>query len=243
MIEGDIQSCFEGITFDVLYPLVSRYVADRGFEALVRKFYKAGYMVGGYRKVSKGILQGRPLRPMLMNIVLNELDGFIEEVMRDVKANYRAPRRNPEYTRLMRRDTKKREEQIREDRQKVVKKRIPSLVYDETRTLVKYVRYADDFLVGVSGSRKYCLELKKEIGNFLQDRLALTLSLEKTKITHITRGRAEFLGAEIHKTPRQKLPYRDGKIRTSRILISVPVTKVIEKLIEKGIGQKNKKGA
>jgi len=58
---------------------------------------------------------------------------------------------------------------------------------------IKYVRYADDFLVGINGPRSLAVEIKERIRDFLYSVLFLNLSVEKTKITHITSG-IPFLG-------------------------------------------------
>ena len=61
---------------------------------------------------------------------------------------------------------------------------------------MKYARYADDFLVGIIGSKQDAQQIKEDIKNFLADRLALELSDEKTLVTHTERP-AKFLGYEI----------------------------------------------
>jgi RNA-directed DNA polymerase len=58
-----------------------------------------------------------------------------------------------------------------------------------------YVRYADDFVVLCNGTKAEALAIKQEIGELLRT-LGLTLSEEKTKVTHITEG-FDFLGYRI----------------------------------------------
>jgi group II intron reverse transcriptase/maturase len=55
-----------------------------------------------------------------------------------------------------------------------------------------YVRYADDFIVLCNGSKTEALAMKEELKGVL-DTMGLTLSEEKTKVTHITEG-FDFLG-------------------------------------------------
>ena len=57
-------------------------------------------------------------------------------------------------------------------------------------------RYCDDFLIGVIGSKEDAETIKAEVKKFLAEELNLTLSDEKTKITH-TSDCAEFLGYRI----------------------------------------------
>jgi hypothetical protein len=62
---------------------------------------------------------------------------------------------------------------------------------------MKYVRYADDFMIGIIGSRSEAMETKRKIGEFLQEKLKLKLSEEKTLVTDASRKAAKFLGYEI----------------------------------------------
>lgn len=61
---------------------------------------------------------------------------------------------------------------------------------------LQYVRYADDFLIGVIGSKEDCLKIREDIAKFLLG-IKLSLSLEKTRITHASTTAANFLGAKI----------------------------------------------
>ena len=60
---------------------------------------------------------------------------------------------------------------------------------------ILYVRYADDFIVLCNGTKAEALAIKQELGEFLST-MGLTLSEEKTKVTHITEG-FDFLGYRI----------------------------------------------
>lgn len=183
--------------------MIKRQVADNGFEILIRKFYKAGYIVNGHREISGGILQGRPLRPILINIVLHELDVYISQEQRKLDLAYKRPKANPEYTRLMRKENK-REDKIKADRMLVIKNRVPRIIYGRENIRLKYIRYADDFIVGIAGDKEYAYEVKQKISDFLKRELGLNISINKTKVTHIISERVIFLGAEIHGTPRLK---------------------------------------
>jgi hypothetical protein len=57
----------------------------------------------------------------------------------------------------------------------------------------KYIRYADDFVIGILGPRYLAIEIRDKVKDFLKNELNVELNLEKTKITHRTKG-IEFLG-------------------------------------------------
>jgi RNA-directed DNA polymerase len=62
----------------------------------------------------------------------------------------------------------------------------------------RLIRYADDFIVAVRGSREQAESLRAEIGDLLATKLNMTLSAEKTLITHIDSG-FDFLGFHIQR--------------------------------------------
>ena len=67
---------------------------------------------------------------------------------------------------------------------------------DETYRRFRYVRYADDFLIGVIGSKADCVKIKSDITNYMEENLKLELSQEKTLITN-AQTPAKFLGFEV----------------------------------------------
>ena len=56
-----------------------------------------------------------------------------------------------------------------------------------------YCRYADDFVVLCDGTKGHAEAMRQELSEFLATELKLTLSMEKTKITHVGEG-FRFLG-------------------------------------------------
>lgn len=58
---------------------------------------------------------------------------------------------------------------------------------------IKCIRYADDFVIAVWGSKEHCETIKHDIKEFMSKELEIELSEEKTLITHSEDG-AKFLG-------------------------------------------------
>ena len=67
---------------------------------------------------------------------------------------------------------------------------------DDTYKRLKYTRYADDFLIGVIGSKADCIKIKSDITQYMQKCLHLEMSQEKTLITNAQKP-AKFLGYEV----------------------------------------------
>lgn len=75
-----------------------------------------------------------------------------------------------------------------------------------------YVRYADDFVILCNGPRGQAETMREDVRNFLTSTLHLTLSMEKTRITHLSDG-FDFLGFII-----QRKMGKNGM--TTKVLIS-----------------------
>ena len=92
------------------------------------------------------------------------------------------------------------------------------------------VRYADDFII-VCKSEPEANKIKSEITTLLKEKIGLTLSEEKTKITHITEG-FDFLGFNFRKyLKRGKLKPTDNKWENYKLLIK-PQKEKIQNLLK-----------
>lgn len=200
-IEGDIRGCFNEIDHDKLIEIIGRQIKDQRLLKLLRGMLKAGYLEDWkYHQTYSGTPQGGVLSPLLANILLNELDRYVEEELIPQYTKGERRQRNPVYDRLTQAMGKaKKQGDI--EQYKVLRKqrrRLPSgNPSDPNYRRLRYVRYADDILLGLIGPKSEALEIKRKIGAYLAT-LGLAMSEEKTLITHATTGRARFLGYDIH---------------------------------------------
>ncbi|QQV19232.1 group II intron reverse transcriptase/maturase [Aeromonas caviae] len=202
-IEGDIKSFFDEIDHEILISLLKRKISDDRFLNLIRKFLKAGVVDKGQLKSTRlGTPQGGIISPMLANIYLHEFDLWAENVCASLSKGIRR-QPNPEYRSVVRKRSyllKKCEGKPQgEDlvKFKDLNARLSQLPssdqYDPDFIRVRYIRYADDWLIGITGSKELAIEVREQAGEFLKRTLNLSLSMEKTKITHSS-GKAKFLG-------------------------------------------------
>jgi len=98
---------------------------------------------------------------------------------------------------------------------------------------LKFVRYADDFLLGFVGPKSEAKEIRGRLEEFLRDRLKLTLSPEKTLITHASDEKAKFLGHEITVTRKGSLISVDGRRCANGGIALLMPQKVIRKYMDK----------
>lgn len=205
-IEGDIKGCFDNINHEVLISLLSKKIKDARFIQLIRKFLKAGYIEKWtYHNTYSGTPQGGILSPILANIYLHELDMYVEKLQKDF---YRHPvaQYTREYNQIRTRVRKlskkiasadgaeKRAlfEQWKKERQKML--HTPSR--SQTDKEIRYIRYADDFIIGIRGTKEDCVQIKAALKDFIGGTLKMELSDEKTLITHSSNA-ARFLGYDI----------------------------------------------
>jgi len=203
LIEGDIKACFDELDHHILVTTLRKKIRDERFLNLIWKLLKAGYMdLHGRRKDSLiGSPQGGILSPVLANAYLHELDEFVAG-LRTTLERGRRKHRNPTYQRLSAQksrmvkcgDTKTKEfQQVSQ-----LMRTMPTMQVDDPGFIrIKYLRYADDWIVGIWGSHALAEQVKQEIKTFLHDHLHLTLSEDKTHITHAWTEEALFLGTNL----------------------------------------------
>lgn len=209
-IEGDIKGFFDNIDHDIMIEILSERIADERFLRLIRKFLKAGYLEEWhFHKTYSGTPQGGIISPILANIYLDKLDKYMVEYISKYDKG-KSRKRNPEYKRVASRKdkrVKKLKSETDEQKKAALRNEIKELTremqkypatldMDEDFRRMRYVRYADDFLISIIGSKEECVTIKEDIKNFLHDKLRLQLSEEKTLITN-GQDKAKFLGFEV----------------------------------------------
>src|SRR5258705_2297579 len=200
-IEGDISDCFGSLDHDVMVGILAESIHDNRFLRLVRNMLQAGYLEDWiWGATLSGAPQGGVVSPILSNVYLHRLDFFVERIL--IPQYTRGERRvsNPAYKRGTSAIERARK---RGDRVKVreLRKRqrsLPSLdPQDPGYRRLRYVRYADDHLLGFTGPKAEAEKIKVRLARFLREDLKLELNQEKTLITHASTEAAKFLGYEI----------------------------------------------
>jgi group II intron reverse transcriptase/maturase len=167
IIEGDIKACFDNVDHHILLNRVRSRIGDRKVIDLIRAFLKAGVMAEGtVRHPVAGTPQGGIISPLLANVYLQAID---ERYRRWI------PSPNEKLARAG------------------VRRRLDR---KESRPTFYLVRYADDFVICVGGSREDAEKEKADLAQFLRETLHMELSLEKSLITDPADG-FEFLGYRI----------------------------------------------
>jgi group II intron reverse transcriptase/maturase len=209
-IEGDIKGFFDNIDHQILINTLRLRIEDERFLRLIWKFLRAGYLeVWKYNNTYSGTPQGGIISPILANIYLDQFDKYMVKYAEAFNKG-KERKKNKAYSALNTRTVNKRKQwraetdlqvkaQLFEDLKSMQKEKYKmqcSEQMDEDYRRIQYVRYADDFLIGIIGSKEECELIKKDITEFMRNELKLELSAEKTLITHAQEN-AKFLGFDI----------------------------------------------
>ncbi len=200
-IEGDISQCFDRLDHELLINALEKQIHDGRFINLMRGLFDAGYMEEWtFNQTLSGVPQGGVVSPILSNILLDTLDKFVETILIPKYTKGVRRKANPEYQRLTKRACQERRRGNAEEAERLKKQfqRLPAMEpADPDYRRLKYVRYADDFLLGFVGTKAEAEKIKQQLGEFLREQLKLELSQAKTLITHARSKAARFLGYEI----------------------------------------------
>jgi group II intron reverse transcriptase/maturase len=175
IIEGDIKGCFDNLSHHHLLTRLRTRVADKKAVRLVGQFLKAGVLAEDqFVRTEAGTPQGGIVSPVLANIALTAIEERYERWTCH-RTKLQAHRESDGVTaaRATRASDRRR-----------------------GRCVFYPVRYADDFLVLVSGTQEDAQAEKSALAEHLRLSTGLELSPEKTRVTAVTDG-CEFLGFHV----------------------------------------------
>lgn len=243
VIQGDITKCFDKIPHEVVMRCIKEHIADPGLLTLITRFLRTGYE-NTRTKVKNpvneiGIPQGGILSPTLCNIVLHKFDVYMHNYIDNFEVGSRR-KSNPEYKRLEYRRRTSKSTREKTHYLKMMRK-IPAYDLQDPRfKRMMYIRYADDFVILLTGSRNDAELTKTRIKEALLRLCGAELNHEKTEITNMRRG-FRFLGTYIRKLTRNPEFIReDGRrgikrIAQPRLLLNAPLKEIISHLEKAGM--------
>jgi group II intron reverse transcriptase/maturase len=201
-IESDIAKCFDRLDHSVMLGILGEKIHDNRFLRLLRNMLQAGYLEDwNWNATFSGAPQGGVVSPILSNIYLDRLDTFVETVLipQYTRGEHRKP--NPPYMevknailRARRRGDRATARRLRKQ-QRSLPRGDPQ---DPDYRRLRYIRYADDQLLGFTGPKAEAEQIKQRLAAFLHEDLKLELSEEKTLVTHARTSAARFLGYEVN---------------------------------------------
>nr|YP_009686222.1 putative reverse transcriptase and intron maturase [Halamphora calidilacuna]QDR25075.1 putative reverse transcriptase and intron maturase [Halamphora calidilacuna] len=263
VIEGDIENAYPTIDHHILVNILEKRIKDSRFIRLIWKLLKCGIIEENQEIWLKtGVPQGSIVSPILANIYYQELDEHIQEL----KMKYETPKseqnkqKNPAYKyfehKIAKVTEKLRSHEPQSPERKQLAKELKQLRAErltvnslKNKTIrVEYVRYADDWMVGVSGNRKLAQTIKEDISEFMIHSLKQKIHPYKTKVTDLRQGNVHFLGYDIFLPRNRPISSYKGKgVKTIRrgqpqLRFDVPVNKITKRYTERGYLKQKPKG-
>src|SRR5262249_21702141 len=155
---------------EILLSILAETIHDNRFLRLIRHMLQAGYMEKWeYGRTLSGTPQGGVLSPLLANVYLDKLDQLVETELQPAYTRETVREDNREYRRIYDRlwRARKSGDKLAARRLALARRRLPSCRPDDPAfRRLRYVRYADDFLLGFIGPREEAEEIKQRLGVF-----------------------------------------------------------------------------
>lgn len=199
--------------------ILNKKICDHRLTDLIRKMFNCRTLApsGFYFKNNLGVPQGNVVSPLLCNVYLHEFDVFMETLKTKYhKGKYLTP--NLEYLKKIdlgkcaRILSHELQDKIRRgNRRQLFNKGIKPYLHDDNYIRLKYIRFADDFLMGVRGSKKIAEKIKTESNNWLEMNLHLKSNEKKTLLTYGIGNKVKFLGFYLFHVSYNQLPYRNSR--------------------------------
>lgn len=264
IIEFYIKGFFDNINHNKMIEFLEKKIDDKRIIHIIRQMLKAGYAQDWkYNATWSGTPQGGVISPILANIYLHELDTFMEDMICQFNKGERR-KDNPDYKKLCRqmiiinrelRELRQkfkegkplndaRKEILRERREIQKKMRVINsrLHVDSEYRRLRYVRYADDFIIGVIGTRKEAESVMLQVKEYINNVLLLEVSEEKTCIADANDG-VRFLGYDIKtytSTKTTKIAWGKGTCNrrtiSEKMQLHIPSEKMFQYASKNGYG-------
>ncbi len=266
---------FDKVQHDVLLNILNTDIMCQETIELLRKLLKVGY-VDVYNLTKReeykkeGTPQGSIISPLMANIYLHKVDLYIEELAKTFNKGEigKQSKRNSTLRYRLENVTKI---EIKEnpiiEKYPMLKKIIPivkknhAIVNNENIMTLEdgqfkrlhFVRYVDDILLGMIGTKEECKSILRKINTFLQEELKLELNYDKCEINLTWEKQTNYLGFLIgryHKSIKSKennispenLPqYNIKKLSEqamNNLALQVPTKNILDRLTKKGFLRK-----
>lgn len=230
-IEGDIASYFDTISHETLLTILRRDIHDERVLRLIGGLLAAGYLEEWqYHHTLSGTPQGGIISPLLANIYLHQFDQWVEHTLLPAYTRGTRQRRNPAYGAVTDQLTRLRRAGQTTGVKALIQHRRQLPTMDPTNMgyrRLRYIRYADDFLLGFVGPHSEAETIKQRIKDWLRTNLKLDLSDQKTLITHASTQEARFLGYSISTyNVNDRLDHLRRRSLNGKIRIGVPASVV-----------------
>lgn len=192
VVDIDIKGFFDNVNHGkLLKQIYSLGIRDKKIISIISKMLKCEVIGEGIQ--TKGTPQGGILSPLLSNIVLNELDWWVDSQFRGM------PTRHEYYSQLGK----------------------SRALQNTNLKEMHIVRYADDFKI-FCRDYKTAIVIKFAVTKWLKERLSLDISPEKSKVVNLRNNYSDYLGLKmkVHRKGIKHYPGNEKKKYTIKSMVS-----------------------
>ncbi|MDV3157565.1 MAG: reverse transcriptase domain-containing protein, partial [Candidatus Phytoplasma australasiaticum] len=214
LVKIDLKGYFDNINHEILIRTLNQFIKKNKTLSTINRWLKAGFMKDGIKYESlSGSPQGGIIPPLLANVYLHYIDLKMDELIREGKP---IKKRNPEYNKTW----------LKNQHHKLG---IDSVINQNPKPRVEYIRYADDFIIGIKGEYDKAERIKDQVTQWLKQDLNLTVSKDKSKIVKANKG-TRFLSYMIKVNPTNKTRERKTTKNSlnGQVQIQIPKAKATE---------------
>lgn len=263
-IECDFVSCFDRISHPIVLSIFNEYLKDYWTSNLLNQFLKKGYIHFGdlcdsRLELKMGTLQGSIISSFICNILLHKLDCFMAEYISKYSNFVSSLKKTEKYMeidwkpiwRTIRKLTNKNASGIKiravvRTIRKLDATRKDSRYYQEyfETKRIQYIRYADDFIIGLISDKKFAFKTLSIVSLF-SDSLGMKLDSKKSGVKYYKKG-IVFLGFKIYGDYNSNVKWRTNKNSNSRtfgddvLKFGIPLERLFEQYADRGFFQKVK---
>ncbi|WEX20123.1 MAG: retron-type reverse transcriptase [Candidatus Phytoplasma citri] len=214
LIKIDLKGYFETINHEILMRTLNQFIKKNKTLSTINKWLKAGFMKDCIKYESlSGSPQGGIISPLLANVYLHHIDLRMEKLIEEGKP---IKKKNPEYWNAWKTHQHR-------------NLGVDSDINLNPKPRVEYIRYADDFIIGIKGEYNQAERIKDQVTQWLKQDLNLTISKDKSKIVKANKG-TRFLSYMIKVNPTNKTRERKTTKNSlnGKVLIQIPKAKAKE---------------
>ena len=197
VVDVDIKGFFDNVNHrKLMRQLWTLGIRDTRLLQIIKQVLKAPIKMpnGKIEHPTKGTPQGGILSPLLANVVLNELGWWIDSQWKGFCQKMEYPMK----------------EQFNKNGQRRLSNEYRALRKSNLKEMY-IVRYADDFKIFCQ-SRSDAIKIKSAVEDFINHRLKLEISEEKTGITNLKKKYCEFLGFKLKMMSKGKKHVVDARM-------------------------------
>ena len=235
IIQGNIGNCVTGIDNSILCNFINKRIADTRFINLIRKVLTAESELLKTKTVLINRLINNSLKQLLFNIYINQFDEWIKKcTSKHVDAKYNVKLHNTAFGVDTRFDdlhaSQKYYKLSVNERKERNKENQKVLFLTNSKTAIRYVRYIEDWIIGIEKDTNLAVKFKEKIETFLLN--TLKLPLVKTKLVSLTNGNISFLNYEIY-LPRVNIPndfIKRNCVEKNKLRFEAPIKKLLEEM-------------